>query len=55
MAALAALGGAAVYEAFGRTVVFAGTAIGMLVFLLAARWRFAVHLRHAAPGAAEPV
>ena len=54
VAALAALGGAAVYETYGRTVVFTGTAIGMLVFLLAARWRFAVHLRHDGPGAADP-
>jgi MFS family permease len=45
VAGVAALGGAAVYEAFGRTVVFTGTALLMLVFLAAARWRFAVHLR----------
>ena len=45
VAGVAALGGAAVYEAFGRTVVFGGTALLMLVFLAAARWRFAVHLR----------
>ncbi len=54
VAALAALGGAAVYETYGRTVVFTGTAIGMLVFLLAARWRFAVHLRRHELGAADP-
>jgi MFS family permease len=56
VAALAALGGAAVYEAFGRTVVFTGTAALMLVFLVAARWRFAVHLRSAVSldGAPEP-
>ena len=54
VAALAALGGAAVYETYGRTVVFTGTAIGMLVFLLAARWRFAVHLRHDTLGATDP-
>lgn len=45
VAGMAALGGAAVYEAFGRTVVFTGTALLMLLFLVAARWRFAVHLR----------
>ncbi|MCU0311856.1 MAG: MFS transporter [Acidimicrobiales bacterium] len=49
VAAMAALGGAAVYETYGREVVFTGTAVLMLVFLAAARWRFAVHLRSPAP------
>jgi MFS family permease len=45
VAGFSALAGAAVYEAFGRTTVFTGTAVLMLVFLAAARWRFAVHVR----------
>jgi MFS family permease len=43
VAGLAALGGAAVYESFGRATVFVGTAAIMVVFLLAARWRWSVH------------
>lgn len=42
VAGLAALGGAAVYESFGREVAFTATAVAMLAFLAAARWRFAV-------------
>jgi MFS family permease len=45
VAGLAALGGAAVYEAFGRVAVFGGTGATMVLFLLAARWRWAVHER----------
>jgi len=45
VAGLAALGGAAVYEAFGRVAVFAGTGTIMVLFLLAARWRWSVHER----------
>ena len=48
VAGLAALGGAAVYEAFGRTVVFTGTATTMALFLLAARWRWSIHARSVA-------
>jgi MFS family permease len=45
VAGLAALGGAAVYEAFGRATVFTGTAVTMVAFLLLARWRWSVHAR----------
>ena len=45
VAGLAALFGSAVYEAFGRTAVFSGTAAVMVLFLVAARWRWSVHVR----------
>jgi MFS family permease len=45
VAGLAALGGAAAYEAFGRATVFTGTAVLMMVVLLLAPWRFAVDIR----------
>jgi len=41
VAGISALVGAAVYEAFGRGAVFTGTAVAMVLCLLAARWRFA--------------
>jgi DHA1 family multidrug resistance protein-like MFS transporter len=47
VAGLAALIGAGVYEAFGRDAVFLGTAALMVLFLLVARWRWAVHARTA--------
>ena len=50
VAGLAALGGAAVYEAYGRATVFTGTALLMMLFLALARWRFAVHVRDQATG-----
>ena len=40
IAAVAALVGAAVYDAFGRTAIFTGTAILMMVCLVIARWRW---------------
>jgi DHA1 family multidrug resistance protein-like MFS transporter len=59
VAGLAALGGAAVYEAFGREAIFSGTGVAMVAFLLLARWRWSVHERElpaAAPDAApDPV
>lgn len=45
VAGLAALIGAAVYEAFGRFAIFGGTALLMLTFLVIARWRWSVHER----------
>ena len=45
VAGLAALGGAAAYEAFGRAAVFIGTATVMAALVLAARWRWSVHAR----------
>lgn len=51
VAGLAALGGAAVYEAWGRATIFTATAVAMMVFLLLARWRFAVHQRQVAASA----
>jgi DHA1 family multidrug resistance protein-like MFS transporter len=45
VAGLAALAGAAVYEAFGRATVFIGTAAVMAALVLAARWRWSVHTR----------
>jgi DHA1 family multidrug resistance protein-like MFS transporter len=40
VAGLAALVGAAVYDAYGRAAIFTGTAVLMLVFLVLARWRW---------------
>jgi MFS transporter, DHA1 family, multidrug resistance protein len=50
VAGLAALVGAGVYETFGRQAVFTATGATMVLFLLAARWRWSVHAR----GLAEP-
>jgi predicted MFS family arabinose efflux permease len=45
VAGLAALGGAAMYEAFGREVIFTGTGALMVAFVLLARWRWSAHER----------
>ena len=45
VAGLAALVGAAVYDAFGRTTVFTATGLTMVAFLLLARWRWTVGAR----------
>lgn len=55
VAGLAALSGSAVYEAFGRAAVFGGTAALMVLFLLAARWRWAVGQRPVAEAPPAPV
>lgn len=52
VAGLAALVGAAVYEAFGRAAIFGGTALLMVAFLLVARWRWSVHERRPGPAPA---
>ncbi len=54
VAGLAALFGSAVYESFGRTTVFSATAGLMVLFLLAARWRWAVSLQPSDDGPAPP-
>jgi DHA1 family multidrug resistance protein-like MFS transporter len=41
VAGLAALIGAGLYDAFGRTTVFTATGVTMVLFLLLARWRWA--------------
>jgi DHA1 family multidrug resistance protein-like MFS transporter len=53
VAGLAALGGAGVYEAFGREAIFTGTALTMVAFLVLARWRWSVHERETPGTAAE--
>jgi DHA1 family multidrug resistance protein-like MFS transporter len=40
VAGLSAVGGAAVYDAFGRGAVFSGTAVLMVILVGAARWRW---------------
>ena len=54
VAGLAALFGSAVYESFGRTTVFSATAGLMVLFLLAARWRWTVSLRPSDEAPAPP-
>ena len=53
VAGLAALIGAAVYEAFGLMAIFGGTGVLMVAFLLLARWRWSVHERRPGGSAAS--